>query len=316
MPSKNKAPENSSASDVSSAESDYSQWPELRPLEIRHVIRSRGRGTTITTHKLIPSATLVVPASQADSYAHTGCEIVTTRDDLLGLGNLNNWLLDHFTERCLIIWDDDVTACVRLMSMQVTKLNPNEMKFMTEATARCAQGAGAALFGWNQRPSPLNVIRNQPYGINKWCGGVLGVIGRDIRWDGMLRCKADIDCCLRELLLRRVVWTDNRYSFIQKRDLNLGGCAKFRSKEAVDAEKAYIKKKWRSHVLFENSRAGNKKTGRKAKVYASQDTIVLNVSRRQSASGIPNDEGDALNLAVRQPTRTQIADTKRNRRTY
>src|SRR3954466_9119862 len=101
MPSRNKVRANSSALAASSAESDYSLWPELRPLEIRHIIRSRGRGASITTHKLIPSATLVVPESQADSYRHTGCEIVTTPDDLLGLANVMNWLLDNFKERCL-----------------------------------------------------------------------------------------------------------------------------------------------------------------------------------------------------------------------
>ena len=50
-------------------------WPELRPLSLRLVILSRSRSRSITSHKLFPTATLLVPASEAEHYAHTGLEI-------------------------------------------------------------------------------------------------------------------------------------------------------------------------------------------------------------------------------------------------
>ena len=43
--------------------------PEMRKLSLRHVIMSRGRSRTMTTHKLFPAATLVVPKSEEEAYA-------------------------------------------------------------------------------------------------------------------------------------------------------------------------------------------------------------------------------------------------------
>ena len=45
-------------------------FPELRPLSIRVVIMSRGRPRSITSHRLFPSATLVVPETEVPIYAH------------------------------------------------------------------------------------------------------------------------------------------------------------------------------------------------------------------------------------------------------
>ena len=251
------------------------------------------------THRLIPSATLGVPVSSVDDYAHCGLETVGTPDDLLGISRLRNWILHQFTEDCIVMWDDDVIDCVRLMSMCVSKLTTQEILYMIEQTAWCAQGAGAALFGWNQRPSPMNIQRNKPFGVNHWVGGVIGVLGREPRWDETLRAKCDIDCCLRELLHRRLVFTDSRYSFQQHRDTNNGGCSTFRTKATIDAEKAYLKKKWRSHLMFDNPKA---KFGR---AYLNQETLVLNVTRRQQ--GLKDwspDESDDVNAARRYPRRT------------
>jgi hypothetical protein len=40
------------------------------------------------------------------------------------------------------------------------------------------------------------VQRNHPFSVVHWCGGVLGVVGKEVRWDELLRFKCDIDCCL------------------------------------------------------------------------------------------------------------------------
>ena len=84
---------------------------ELRPLSQRHVIMSRGRSRTMTTHKLFPRATLVVPESERDAYAPFGLETVTAPDDLCGVSPLRNWIIRHFDEEAIVMLDDDLTAC-------------------------------------------------------------------------------------------------------------------------------------------------------------------------------------------------------------
>ncbi len=45
-------------------------WPELAPLSLRLVIMSRSRPRAINSHRLFPTATLVVPKSELTDYAH------------------------------------------------------------------------------------------------------------------------------------------------------------------------------------------------------------------------------------------------------
>jgi hypothetical protein len=71
-------------------------WPELRPLSLRLVILSRSRSHSITSHRLFPTATLLVPVSEAEHYRHTGLEIETIPDEIAGISAVRNWVLKHF----------------------------------------------------------------------------------------------------------------------------------------------------------------------------------------------------------------------------
>jgi len=151
-------------------------WPELRPLSLRLIILSRSRSRSITSHKLFPTATLLVPASEADHYAHTGLEIQTIPDEVAGISAVRNWVLRHFTEDAVVMLDDDISACVCMVSLRCRKLSIPETIAMLENSAWCARGAGARLFGWHQRSDPRLLQRNDPFGVNHWVGGAVGVV--------------------------------------------------------------------------------------------------------------------------------------------
>ncbi len=184
-------------------------WPEFRPLSLRLVILSRSRSRSITSHKLFPTATLLVPASEAAHYTHTGLEIETIPDEIAGISAVRNWVLKHFTEDAIVILDDDISACVCMVSLRCRKLSIIETLAMLENSAWCARGAGARLFGWHQRSDPRLLQRNDPFGVNHWVGGAVGVVrdenGGVPKWDELLKCKCDIDATLQELLDNRLV---------------------------------------------------------------------------------------------------------------
>jgi hypothetical protein len=69
------------------------------------VILSRSRSRSITSHKLFPTATLLVPASEAEHYAHTGLEIVTIPDEIAGISAVRNWVLRYFKEDAIVMLD-------------------------------------------------------------------------------------------------------------------------------------------------------------------------------------------------------------------
>ena len=60
-------------------------WPELAPLSLRLVIMSRSRPRSISSHRLFPTATLVVPESELADYAHVPLEKVTIPDEVTGV---------------------------------------------------------------------------------------------------------------------------------------------------------------------------------------------------------------------------------------
>ena len=125
--------------------------------------------------------------------------------------------------------------------------------------------------GADLRPSAFicgcSLQRNDPFSVVHWCGGVLGVVGKEVRWDELLRFKCDIDCCLGELLRNRIIWHESRFCFLQARDKNLGGNSRFRSPERIAAEKRYLQSKWKTHLRLDT--------------YQSQDRVQVVVERRQ-----------------------------------
>ena len=247
-------------------------WPELAPLSLRLVIMSRSRPRAITSHRLFPSATLVVPESERADYAHVPLEKVTIPDDVTGVSAVRNWIVKHFNDDALVMLDDDITACVCMVSLRCRKLSTVETLAMLENSAYCARGAGARLFGWHQRSDPRLLQRNDPFSVHHWVGGAVGVVrdanGGVPKWDELLKCKCDIDATLEELMVTRLVFNEARFCFVQERDKNLGGNSLFRSAERIAAEKRYLKRKWKSHIRFES--------------YQSQDKTAIDVPRRQT----------------------------------
>ena len=226
----------------------------------------------MTSHRLFPTATLLVPESEAADYAPIGLTVETIPDSVAGISSVRNWILKRFTEDAVVMLDDDITACVCMVSLRCRKLSTLETLAMLENSAWCARGAGARLFGWHQRSDPRLLQRNDPFGVNHWVGGAVGVVrgpdGSVPRWDELLKCKCDIDATLQELMDNRLVWNEARFCFVQERDKNLGGNSLFRSAERIATEKRHLKRKWKAHIRFEN--------------YKSQDRVAIDAPRRQS----------------------------------
>jgi len=229
----------------------------------------------MTSHKLFPSATLLVPESELTDYANIPlAEKLTVPDAIQGISSLRNEVLRKFKEDAIIMLDDDISACVCMVSLRCRKLSPEETLAIITNSAWCARGAGARLIGWHQRSDPRLLQRNDPFGINHWVGGAVGVVrdehGGVPKWDELLKCKCDIDASLQELLDNRIVWNEARFCFVQERDKNLGGNSLFRSAERIATEKRHLKRKWKAHIKFEN--------------YKSQERVAIDAPRRQSVA--------------------------------
>ena len=212
----------------------------------------------------------MVPETEVESYRHIPLPIVPIPDAVSGISRVRNWILRRFDQRVVVMFDDDITRCKCFVGLHYRQLTKSETYEVIGATAQCAIDAGVGLFGWAQVSDPRKVDLTQPFHLNRWVGGAVGVVGREIWWDENLSLKCDIDATLTELLHRRIVWTDDRFSFEQVRNTNTGGSATFRSRERIDREMRYLKQKWGSVIKFGK--------------YEHMEKVSISAKRRQKIS--------------------------------
>lgn len=230
---------------------DYSQ--------IKFVIMSRGRASSMTSHTLFPYATILVPKSEEqDYYAALGGNytIETVDDGIKGLGLLRNHIIQRYEEDIVIMIDDDITHLSRIDGYTIKKITDQEtIKEHLLNTAQCAKDLGTCVFGFGQTADVRKYNPTEPFSLSGWVGGVIGVIGKDHFFiDNMF--KVDIDFCLEAMLDKRVIWKDNRLVFVQVRDRNTGGNSAFRTVERVEAEKKKLRDKWGRYIKFSKSNYG------------------------------------------------------------
>jgi len=223
------------------------------------LILSRGRVNSITSHKLFPSAKLVCIEEEERLYRNHGLETVIIPKSVIGLGAIRNWCLDNFKDKTVVMVDDDIKhlACIaRENSFRIT--DPDAILQIVENTALCAEEAGTVFFGFNQAWDVRKYQGNRPFALVCWIGGVVGIIGRDFRFDENNKLKVDIDYSLQTLLKKRIIWTDNRFSFVQIRNNNTGGNVHLRSLDLYEKEIKYLKEKWGTYYSVKRTRTGEK----------------------------------------------------------
>lgn len=240
----------------------------LKKYDIRIVILSRGRSDSITTVNIVPDwIPIVVPESEERLYkAKCNNPLILIPDELKGLGKVRNWCLQTFPENILIMLDDDIKFCYCLSHERTQRItDKEEVVQILINTAVMAQDVGTNVFGFSQTDI-RKFNGTNPFNLCTWVGGVIGVIGRKFEFrDDFF--KVDIDYCLQNLLVDRVIWQDTRYLFSQDRDNNAGGNSMFRTEEKYQKSLQSLQEKWGDCI--------------KVSKHKNQYRISLNVKRKQ-----------------------------------
>lgn len=237
-------------------------------MELKKVILSRGRASAISTHKFIRDAVIVCPDTEVDGYRKCGLEIVPIPESVRGLGAVRNWCLDHFTEDLVMI-DDDLKKVFFLGGPKLVYFtDPEDCSAIINNCYVMAGDADCRMFGFNQTYDIRKFDPHDPFLLNSWTGGIIGVIGRDpeLRFIETNKGKVDIDFCLQNLMKYRRVWIDDRYAFQTAKDNNRGGSSEFRTLESLNAEMMFLKRKWGKYIAFGKC--------------SSRETVRLHVDRR------------------------------------
>ncbi|NTV25918.1 MAG: hypothetical protein HGB01_06875 [Chlorobiaceae bacterium] len=228
-------------------------------MQPKKVILSRGRSQHITTHHILQDFELVVPESEIPDYqtiVKNANEIIGIPDAVVGLGSVRNWILDHYADEVVVMFDDDIKYCVSVLNFSPVRMeHPDEIEGIIYNCALNAYEAGARCFSFSQTCDVRKYSHSQPFLLNSWVGSVVGVIGRELRFTEKNKLKVDIDFTLQNLKKHRIVWVDARFGFVPTRDTNVGGNSAFRSQEQLEVEIQFLKDKWGKHIKVSNNKS-------------------------------------------------------------
>lgn len=254
-------------------------------MNLRVVIPSKQRRTLLerSALTLFPDATVTVAESELADYAGVvpADRLIPHPDDITGIAPIRQWVLDArelFPEEALVFADDDTYGLVSMVGVNPTPLtHPGDIRQVLENAAWCAAGVGAPLFGFNQSWNVKDFVPLMPLALNRWFGGVIGFVGRQVRYDTALRLRADIDLCLQALLTHRITYQDGRFAFMHRRFGVAGGNAVNRSAERNAQELAYLKRKWGKYL--------------EVKDVKSTTRLIMHVERRQASVKLASAKG-------------------------
>lgn len=247
----------------------------LAYLDIAFFILSRGRAKTIADKSLaiMPDYfKVLVPESQRGDYMAAGVSedrIVTTPDDIQGLGALRNWVLDHTACQMVVMADDDFDKLYCFDDEKTRNvISEDEVSQILLSNAVMAKDAGVSVFGFTNKDI-RSYYPQDPFTIMGTVSAYIGINGRQFRFLDD-KFKVDYDYSLQALLVDRIVWIDHRYGFTQARDNNGGGNAEFRTQVGYQQSVDKLEKRWGSAL--------------KISWYKSQLKIGMTFHRRQQLS--------------------------------
>ncbi len=204
------------------------------------VIPSAGRAGDVITTRLFRQSYICVPESEAPAYrVHEtlGVTIVPHPDDVHGMGQKRQWILDHFDDEIVFMADDDIDSLIYMGGEEGhvgglrTKIkDPDHIWEVVQNTANIARDIGTNLFGFNELPDIRKFDYLDPFTTRDRINGfAMGIIRDGQHFDPRLVVKQDYDFYLMTLYWKRFVWRDDRYGFSAMHYTNKGGLASHRS---------------------------------------------------------------------------------------
>jgi hypothetical protein len=220
-------------------------------------IPSLGRASIVGKHPLIPYAEIVVPEREFDAYTAAlpkGQIIVPHPDSVKGISQARNWILDNVrkdTDDFVVMCDDDIMSVSYMMTLRIkAKKDPLYMLSVIERTAQLTLDAGVGIFGYAHTPRPMERNGNTPFRFRSWINAVvMGVVDKELRFDGSLMTKEDVDMSLQAMAKHRYVIQDVRYAWTAGHWDMIGGLAAVRTQELEYATVKFLQKKWGADVI-------------------------------------------------------------------
>jgi hypothetical protein len=236
----------------------------------------------MTTHRLIPSALVCVPARQRAEYVKVAGDgrVFTHPDSVKGLTPKLNWIFDSlcYDSEAIVLIDDDITSMQRCFvepGEESTIRDPQLIEEIICATFILARDVGAFYFGWEASNGALRYYTGlKPFMLTGYINGcAMGFrTGHGLRFDPRIIAKNDFDIAAMNAYRHRICFKNCRYTFCQKETFTgKGGQAAFRTSATEKNDVDLLRRKWGDVFNF-GAHSGTRKRD-----YAGVQKITLNL---------------------------------------
>ena len=216
--------------------------------DMQIVIPSRRRVESCAwTVRLFKNPIVCVAAEEADDYRDkVNAEIVFHPNDIVGLGPLRQWILDHWKQRLIFQCNDDVRSLYCVVGFRPRKIvDPEAIERIILNSANICADLGISCFSFSPFQDDVRKFRPQkPFSLTRLEGAMLGFIDRKLRYDPKVAQFDDVDlsleCCLKE----RFCWQDSRFAAEHNFITKGGGNTISRGLDNTKRELQYMKRKW------------------------------------------------------------------------
>jgi len=235
--------------------------------KINVAIRSYKRAGQVSSLGFFPFAKIWIPESQLEDYKkfYDPKILVAIPDEEDGnCPKKSNAILDRSPTDWILIIDDDIGGVGYWENNEHYWLKPEELDEVIDQNFKLADDLGVRFWGINQNKDPLIHYTYRPFSLlSPVLGPFGGHLNPELRYDPETLGKEDYDFWLQNIRKHRKTFRANKYHYIHKHGLSVGGLAGIRT---MDWEKKGIermKQKWGTKVFKVGGCAGGKsKTGK------------------------------------------------------
>ena len=220
------------------------------------VCPSKGRCDNVKTTILIPSVTLIVPASEEENYkrCNPNTQVIGTPPEVRGIVKTRQWVLDHFEEVFMI--DDDVINVRKNFENEQQKVWVTDAEQILEIineTVYIAREIGAKVFSFSRTVNPLqfsghSLFSHTGYMNASYCGFLKG---HGLSYDLTMNEGEDHYMSCLNMFKHRYCLIDERYSFMTDGNFkSKGGCNGQRTRESMIKNTMHLREIFGEVVTF------------------------------------------------------------------
>ena len=236
---------------------------------------SKGRATSCTTHKVLPSVKYFVGADEYDDYCKAVgvANVVNVGEGLQvapsGKCRTLNWILDNYkTDNNIILFtDDDIVKVSRMDFLKKRETKPCKEDELFELLRKMdiiAQGIGAKIGGFctvggDKDFIAMGGVSGYVFCEKAYIDGKAFIVFDDdgTRYDEQLYLKEDIDFNCRSLLKNKRTLSAKFVVFVGKALTNKGGVCDVRSVDKELEQGAEMIRRYGDMLTLHLSRKGN-----------------------------------------------------------